>query len=171
MSASNETTVVAASTRRTPIDTSVSRATPSAASLPEIEDAQLTSSRLVRAVYWVLGFVSLGVGIAGYIVPVLPGTVFVLLASYFFFRSSERMYLWVMNHRRFGSTVRAYRAGYGIPRRVKIYAITLMVISVGLSIALAVDHQGVRVFLVLLAGVGAVFILTRPTTENVLAQA
>ena len=128
------------------------------------------SSRLGRGVYALLGFVSLGIGIAGYIVPVLPGTVFILLATFFFFRSSERMYHWVMTNPRFGPTVRAYRAGYGIRRRVKIYAITLMLLSVGFSIVYAVEGIAMRVFLVALAGVGAVFILTRPTTENVLAQ-
>ncbi len=150
---------------------SVLHETPSVPSLPEIEDAQLMSSRLGRVVYAVLGFVSLGVGIAGYVVPVLPGTIFLLLATYFFFRSSDRMYRWVMNHPRFGPTVRAYRAGYGIPRRIKVYAISLMLVSVGFSLVFAVDGAVIRVFLVSLAAVGATFILTRPTTEKVLAEA
>jgi uncharacterized membrane protein YbaN (DUF454 family) len=129
------------------------------------------TSRLGRGFYAVLGFVSLGLGIAGYIVPVLPGTVFLLIATYFFFKSSDRMYRWVMNHRRFGPTVRAYRAGHGIRRRVKVYAITLMLISVGFSLVFAVEGTVMRVLLVALAAAGAAFILTRPTTENVLAQA
>ncbi len=134
-----------------------------------IADPELMTSRLGRIVYGLLGFVFLGLGIAGYVVPVLPGTVFILLAAWAFFRSNERMYRWVLTHPRFGPTIRDYRAGYGIRRRIKVYAITLIVISVGLS-TLAIDGTWLRVFLVALAAVGVVFILTRPTTENVLNQ-
>ena len=138
--------------------------------LPEVEEAQIVSSRVARVGYAVLGFLCLGLGIAGYIVPVLPGTVFLLASAWFFFKSSERMYLWVVNHPRFGPTVRAYRAGYGIRRKVKVYAITLMWLSVGFSLIFAIDSNAVRVFLLALAGVGTWFILTRPTTEDVIAR-
>ena len=80
------------------------------------EPPQLMSSRVGRTVYAAVGFVFLGLGIAGYVLPVLPGTVFILLAVWFFFKSNARMYHWVMNHPRFGPTVRAYRSGQGIPQ-------------------------------------------------------
>lgn len=137
--------------------------------LPGIEEAELMTSRIGRVVYVLAGFVCLGLGIAGYVVPVLPGTVFLLMSAWFFFKSSDRMYRWVMNHPRFGPTVRAYRAGYGIRRRVKIYAISLMMLSVGFSVVFAVDSTAVRAFLLALAAVGAIFILTRPTTEDIIA--
>ncbi|MCP3993603.1 MAG: DUF454 domain-containing protein [bacterium] len=137
--------------------------------LPDVEAPEMIASRTGRVVYAILGFISLGLGIAGYILPVLPGTIFLLIATWFFFQSSERMYHWVLNHRSFGPTVRAYRAGYGIPRRVKVYAISLMLISVTMSVLFAVDGFTVRVVLIVLAGIGTAFILTRPTTENVLA--
>ena len=46
-----------------------------------VEPAQVVSSRIGRVVYAALGFLCLGLGIAGYIVPLLPGTVFLLLAT------------------------------------------------------------------------------------------
>ncbi len=136
----------------------------------DAEPAQLVATRVGRAIYMVLGFASLGLGIAGYIVPLLPGTVFLLLAAYFFFKSNERMYDWVVNHRWFGPMVRAYRAGYGIPRRIKAYAVGLVIVSIGFSILVAVDSAAIRVVLVAIAVSVSTFILTRPTTENVLAQ-
>ena len=136
-----------------------------------MEAPEVTSSPLARVVYATLGFVCLGLGIAGYIVPVLPGTVFLLMATWFFFKSSARMYHWVLDHPRFGPTVRAYRAGYGIRRRVKILAVSLMIASVTFSIVFAVDSTAVRVLLVALAAYGAWFILSRPTTEDVLRGA
>lgn len=129
------------------------------------------ASRLGRAVYLVLGFLSLGLGIAGYVVPLLPGTVFLLLATFFFFRSNERMYNWVLNHPRFGSLIRNYRAGHGIPRKIKVLAIVLIAVSFGISIAFVATGLVLRVVLIVcMTGVSA-FILTRPTTEVVLRNA
>lgn len=139
--------------------------------LPDVEAPELMASRAARIAYAILGFISLGLGLFGVAVPGFPGTVFLLVATAFFFKSSERMYNWVMNHPRFGPTVRAYRAGYGIRRRIKVYAISMMLISVTLSVVFAIDGVAFKVFLVVLAGIGTVFILTRPTTEDVLPAA
>lgn len=135
------------------------------------EPAQMVSSRLGRAVYRILGFVCLGLGIAGYIVPLLPGTVFLLMATFFFFRSSEPMYNWVLDHPRFGHLIRNYRAGYGIPRRIKIYAIALIVVSFSVSIGLVASGGVLRLGLAACAVAVTTFIVTRPTTEVVLSQA
>jgi uncharacterized membrane protein YbaN (DUF454 family) len=145
--------------------------TPSLKVVIDAEPAQVMSNPVARAVYIVLGFACLGLGIAGYIVPLLPGTVFLLLATYFFFKSSERMYNWVIDNRWFGPMIRAYRAGYGIPRRIKAYAVGLIVLSIGISIAVAADGIVMRMILVAIAIGVSTFILTRPTTEDVLAQA
>ena len=136
----------------------------------EIEPAQPVSSRVGRAVYLVLGFVCLGLGIAGYIVPLLPGTVFLLIATFFFFRSSERMYNWVLQHRRFGPLIRNYRAGYGIPRRIKVLAIALIVVSFTISIGFVADGVVLKVALAACAVAVSAFIVSRPTTEVVLAR-
>jgi hypothetical protein len=134
-------------------------------------EPEVMASRAARIFYAGAGFLFLGIGIAGYVVPVLPGTVFILVSVWFFFKSNARMYHWVLNHPRFGPTVRAYRAGHGIPRRIKMLAITLMWLSIGLSVVFALDSMAVRGILVALGIIGTLFILTRPTTEDVLAQA
>ena len=141
-----------------------------AATQPELEPAELVGSRVGRAIYLVLGFICLGLGIAGYIIPLLPGTVFLLMATFFFFRSSERMYNWVLHHRRFGPLIRNYRAGYGIPRRIKIYAIGLIVLSFAVTLTVAVGSTVPRVILIAVAVAVSTFIMTRPTTEVVLAD-
>jgi uncharacterized membrane protein YbaN (DUF454 family) len=132
------------------------------------EAVRVVSNRVARAIYLVLGFVTLGLGIAGYIVPLLPGTVFLLMSSYFFFRSSERMYNWVMNHPRFGDLIRNYKAGYGIPRRIKVYAIALIVVSFSISVFVVASGVMLRTALIACAVAISTFILTRPTTEVVL---
>ncbi|NND03604.1 MAG: YbaN family protein, partial [Acidimicrobiia bacterium] len=95
-------------------------------------DDQLRVSRsaAVRAVYVVLGFIFLGIGIAGFYLPVLPGTINLIVAAYFFSMSSERMFRWMMTNKAFGQQLQDYRAGLGIPRNVKVIATVSIVASV-----------------------------------------
>lgn len=50
--------------------------------------------KLIKFVFILLGFISMAVGIIGIAVPVLPTTPFILLASYFFMRGSDRFDKW-----------------------------------------------------------------------------
>lgn len=127
---------------------------------------RLHRSRTVRALYAALGFVSLGLGLIGVVLPVLPTTVFVLLAAFFFARSSNRMHEWLLSGR-FGPAIRDYQAGLGIPIRVKVYGIVMVAVAFALSIALAVKPLGWRLVMVVLAAGIIAYITTRPTMERV----
>ena len=135
-------------------------------------DDQLNVSRsaTARAVYLVLGFVFLGIGLAGFYLPVLPGTINLLVAAYFFSMSSERMFRWMMTNKAFGQQLRDYRAGLGIPRKVKVIAVASIVISVALTVTLAVANPWGRAGMVLFGLVGVWFVMTRPTREVELAR-
>ena len=97
------------------------------------------------------GIVSVGVGIVGIFVPILPTTPFLLLAAYCFIRSSERLHQWLMNNRFFGAYVKNYTEGRGMPLRIKIATIMLLWITIGLTVIFGVDHLAVRIVLVLIA--------------------
>lgn len=114
--------------------------------------------RTVRAAFLAAGFLSLGLGILGVFLPVLPTTPFALLAAACFARSSERFYRWLMEHRTFGPLVREWRTYRSIPYRTKLRAIVLMAATLTLSIvffvhlawlqaALAVGGVGLAVWL------------------------
>ena len=97
-------------------------------------------SALVRHAFLAAGFVFMGLAILGLFLPVLPATPFVLLAAACFARASARFYNWVLNHRVFGPTVREWRRYRSIPYRVKLWAIALMALSLGISIAFFVKE-------------------------------
>ncbi len=135
-------------------------------------DDQLKVSRSIvaRAVYALLGFTFLGIGIAGFYTPVLPGTIFLLMAAYFISMSSERMFRWMMTNRVFGQQLRDYRAVLGIPLCINAVSILSIIVSVTLTVTLALEGPWVRAGMVLFGLVGIWFILTRPTREVELAR-
>ena len=126
------------------------------------------SNPLLRFGAVLLGLMTLGLGLAGFVVPGLPGVPFLLVAAWAFSMSNDRLYRWMMANRWFGATLSDYRNGLGIPRRIKAIAVSSVVIVVTSSVVFAL--QGTVRFVVLALGiVGIWFILTRPTRVKALA--
>ena len=73
----------------------------------------ITLGKLKRFMLVTLGLICLTLGIIGYVIPGLPGTIWLILAATFFVRSSERLYNLVVQNRFFGRQVREFleRAG------------------------------------------------------------
>lgn len=123
--------------------------------------ARTVTPPALRPFYFVGGLVLTGVGILGYFLPVMPGTIFLILAAACFARSSERLESWLLNHPKLGPAVVAWREHGAIPRKAKIVALSAMAISFVLVLlaqppALAVWAAGL-----VLAG-SALFVATRP---------
>lgn len=86
-------------------------------------------SALMRVVYFVLGLVCLILGLIGIVVPGMPTTVFILLAGYFWARSSRRFYAWLLAHRLFGRMIINWQTHRAIPRFAKYLAWSMMSLS------------------------------------------
>jgi len=76
----------------------------------------------LRPIYLLLGLAMTGLGIVGAFLPLLPTTPLLILATWFFARSSPRLERWLLEHPRFGGLLRAWRDQGAIPRRAKILA-------------------------------------------------
>ncbi len=87
-------------------------------------------SRTKRVIYGALGWVFVGLAIAGVFLPLLPVTGNVLLAGFFFARSSERFDAWLVRHKVFGPIITDYRNGIGFTVRAKTIAVTAMSVSI-----------------------------------------
>lgn len=115
---------------------------------------------VVRMLWVAAGTVFLAIGIAGVILPMLPGTIFLLAASACFVRGSERLHRWLTNHPVLGRQLRIMAGREPMPLRSKIAAISAMWIAVTISIA-GSDIPALQIILTLLALIGTWFITTR----------
>ena len=106
---------------------------------------------LVKTILIIAGFISVGLGILGMFLPVLPTTPFLLLAAACFGKSSPRFYHWLLNNRWFGSYIKNYRLGLGIPLRIKIFSISFLWITILISVIFFVDNIYVRILLIVIA--------------------
>ncbi|WP_339487967.1 YbaN family protein [Pseudomonas sp. EL_65y_Pfl2_R95] len=116
----------------------------------------------VRYALLAIGWLSVALGVIGIFLPVLPTTPFLLLAAACFMRSSERFYKWLVFHPKLGPWIRDYLEGEGIPRKAKIYSITLMWLSIGLSCYL-VPMFWARLFMLISSVCVTVYILRQKT--------
>ncbi|OEO24226.1 hypothetical protein AX279_20650 [Pseudomonas sp. J237] len=123
---------------------------------------KLNRNPLVRYALLAIGWLSVALGVIGIFLPVLPTTPFLLLAAACFMRSSERFYLWLTSHPHLGPWIRDYLDGEGIPLKGKIYAISLMWLSIGFSCYL-VPLFWARTFMLTSAVLVTLYILRQKT--------
>lgn len=117
---------------------------------------------MMRILWLLLGFLCVGLGLAGAVLPILPTTPFMLLAAFAFAKSSPRLHRWIVEHPTFGPPVRDWQAHGAISRRAKMLAIGSMIVVFAISLILRLRWEVLAVQAAALLGSGA-FILTRPT--------
>jgi len=113
----------------------------------------------------IAGTLSLVIGGVGIILPLLPTTPFLLLAAVCYARSSERWYRWLLYNRWFGSYIRNWHEGRGIPMKTKTLLILFLILTMGYSAAFVVPFFIGKVALIIVAVCVGVHILTLPTLE------
>jgi uncharacterized membrane protein YbaN (DUF454 family) len=120
-------------------------------------------NRVVRALLIVAGTISLVFAAVGLVLPLLPTTPLLLLAVACYCRSSERLYTWLINNRWFGEYIRNYREGKGIPLRTKVFAVTVLWVTISISAVFLVPILIVQALLLVIAVAVSIHILRLPT--------
>jgi len=80
-----------------------------------------------------LGFIFLGLGTLGVVLPVLPTTPFVLLAAMCFSTGNNRLAHWLRQNRFFGQYIENYRTKQGIDLKIKVFSIAFLWVGLGIS--------------------------------------
>ena len=124
-----------------------------------------TGNTPIRWLWIAAGFFFVALGFIGAVLPVMPSTVFFIIAAWCFARGSERWLNWLLALPTVGPLVRDYRAGKGMPARAKAIAVTMLSLAVGLS-AWRLQALPARIGVIALGAVGALYILTRVPTRR-----
>ena len=88
-----------------------------------------SEARLSRTLYLIGGFLALGLGGVGVVLPLLPTVPFIILAAFCFARSNKALELWLLEHPAFGTHIRLWRERGAISRRGKRAALAAFTAS------------------------------------------
>ncbi len=115
-----------------------------------------------RALWLCVGVTATGLGLIGVVLPLMPTTVFLILAAFAFARSSPRLHTWLVEHPRFGPPIIDWQTHGSISRNAKTAALSVMALSLVLTWALGFGELVLGVQALILAAVAA-FLLSRPS--------
>ncbi|ACT58588.1 YbaN family protein [Hirschia baltica] len=115
-----------------------------------------------RFLWMICGFVALALGVAGIILPLLPHTVFLLIAAFCFSRGSERLHSWLINHKHLGPPIRDWNEHGAIPLKAKIIASIMMAATLGTAYLFHAPNPVIIAQIIILPLVG-LFIWSRPS--------
>ncbi len=121
---------------------------------------------MLKSVYVGIGTFSLGIGIIGIVVPLLPTTPFLLLSAACYAKGSERMYQWFINIRWIGKTIKNYHEGNGISINGKIISIIFLWLTILVSMSLMHPNTIVQLLLLIIAISVTYHIISLKTMKN-----
>jgi hypothetical protein len=106
---------------------------------------------MIKSLYIGIGTFSLGIGIIGIVVPLLPTTPFLLLSAACYAKGSERMYHWFINIKWIGNAIKNYHEGKGISIKGKIISITFLWTTITVSMMIMWPNILVQLVLIIIA--------------------
>lgn len=111
----------------------------------------------------ILGLLSLGLGILGIFLPVLPTTPLLLLSAALFLRSNRKLYDWLLNHPKLGPYISNFMVNKSIPLKIKVLSVSMVWITLINCAIFVADHWAFRLFFIALAAAITAHILSYKT--------
>lgn len=118
--------------------------------------------RIGKTGFRILAYISIGLAFAGVVLPLMPTTIFVLLAAFFASKGSPAFAQWLEDHPRFGPAIDQWRTRRAVPARAKVLACSMMALSWGMLFALGTSGLVLGISGVFLCGT-ACYLVTRPS--------
>lgn len=122
--------------------------------------------KLIRILLLVLGVLSVILAALGVLLPGLPTTPFLLLASFLFARSSKKMHDWLINNRFFGPILADFIDRKGIRLHIKIFSVIMMWGVVFLSVFYLIEKDIVKYVAMAGAIIGTIAVLSYKTIRD-----
>lgn len=123
-------------------------------------------NKTIRIILFIIGTISLGIGIIGIFLPLLPTTPFLLLSAACYARSSKKFYKWLLNNRIFGKYIRNYKENHSVPLKIKLYSIFLLWIAILSSVIFIVENLLFKIILIVIATVVTFHIISIKTIKK-----
>ena len=119
-----------------------------------------------RYLYLVSGVLLVAIGVIGIFLPVLPTTIFLILASACFVKGSPKANDWLRNHKILGQYVKNYQDKTGLTLRSKIINIIFLWTMILLSAFLFTEELIIRIILIGIAVGVTIHLLMVKTKTN-----
>ena len=116
---------------------------------------------LARLLWRALALLSLGLGLIGIVLPVLPTVPFLLLAAWAAGKGWPALETWLLHHAHFGPHIRSWRDRGAVPRRAKWLA-SLMMTASAIMLALSPLHWAAKIGVPALMLAVAIWLWRRP---------
>ena len=131
-----------------------------------MKEQTISSSPFARYFYLISGFILVAIGVVGIFLPLLPTTIFLILASICFLKSSPKANEWLRNHKILGGYIDNYQNKTGLTRNAKIANIIILWTSISLSAFLLTEELYIRILLLAIA-IGVTIHLVMIKTKKV----
>ncbi len=86
-----------------------------------------------KTVYAAAGFICLGIGVLGVVLPILPTVPFLMAAALLFARASQRLDAWFKDTSLYKKHLEGYVAGRGMTRATKIRIMAMVTLLLGVG--------------------------------------
>ena len=127
----------------------------------------VSRSRLVKGLLIAAGTVSVGLGVLGILLPIVPTTPFLLLAAACYAHSSERFYVGLLTNRYFGKYIRDWRENRGLTLAMKLWIIFVMAATMGVSAVFFMPLVSVKILLGVVGTGVSIYVWRLPTKPRV----